>query len=210
MESLEILRGSDGFGSIPMSGSTPLMGKYQEPLENVQRLAMLLQSAQRNALESVQELISKNGPSSTKAEISTEEALFDARLKAKVATSTIATHLTREWRDRFFGQVDALLDKDEWDARDVPVTEASFRTFLRLVVFLGNANRPGLAATSHGNLLAIWRNRDNRLTLECKPNDSVKWIVSRQIDEADPRLETAAGETIVARLPKILRPFGWF
>lgn len=145
----------------------------------------------------------------TRSVTSLDERLFDARASFKVITSRYAMHLGTDWRDRLFSQVDRLLDADDWDPRDAPVTPESVRTFLRLMVFL-KCRRPGLGASIDGNLIASWSTQQNYLTIVCRPNDELRWTVSVTTDG---RRETAAGTTMLTRLPAVLSaydPNQWF
>jgi hypothetical protein len=139
---------------------------------------------------------------------SLEERLFESKSKAKQLTALIAMHLHRGWRDSFFRQVDNLLDADEWDDRDIPVVEASFRTFLRLIIFLKAEIRPGLSATSNGELMATWRNGDSRLTVYCRPFDQLRWVARKPSTGDQTGPEMVAGETTISRLPNYLASFG--
>ncbi|PZV34336.1 hypothetical protein B5V02_32845 [Mesorhizobium kowhaii] len=117
--------------------------------------------------------------------------------------------LSSDWRARLFRQVDSLLDAEEWDEDDKPVVSGSSLTFIRMLIFL-KARRPGLGATNDGNLVASWTTGSNRLTIVCKPDDSVRWVVSTQTDVG---CETAAGQTTILRLPVVLQPYNpqqWF
>jgi len=144
------------------------------------------------------------------SEAALEVELFDALLKFKVSTSQVAMHLDRGWRSRLFAQLDSLLDKESWEPLDRPPRLESFATFLRMIIFLRPQRRPGLGATSKGELIATWSVGADRLTIECLPQDLVRWTVSVTIN--DDR-ERAAGITPVARLKEVLRPYGparWF
>jgi hypothetical protein len=103
-----------------------------------------------------------------------------------------------------------LLDAENWDSGDDVTTEASFTTLLRMVLFLGG-HRPGLGITGTGNFIATWTENGDRLTIECLPNDHVRWVLVQNLDG---QRETAAGETTVPRLPEVLRPYDpptrWF
>lgn len=139
-----------------------------------------------------------------------EGQLFDSRAAFKIEVATIAMHLDGDWRSKLFGQIDQLLDKDEWDPDDVPVTHRASTTFLRMILFLRPSRRPGLGATQHGSLVATWSNDNNRLTLVCEPGDRVRWIVTSTRD-GEP--ESASGSTVVSRLPAVLLPYEpvqWF
>ncbi|AZO46918.1 MAG: hypothetical protein EOS54_09490 [Mesorhizobium sp.] len=136
--------------------------------------------------------------------------LANSKAIFKVTTNTVAMHrLSADWRERLFKQIDSLLDADEWDENDKPIVSGSSQTFIRMLIFL-NARRPGLGATSDGSLIATWTTGENRLTIICKPNDWVRWVVSTRTDSG---CETAAGQTKIARLPIVLEAYSpqqWF
>jgi hypothetical protein len=138
------------------------------------------------------------------------EQLFDALAQFKIRTSQVAMHLDREWRSKLFAQFDSLLSVEDWEPLDEPPTIKSFATFLRLVIFLKPERRPGLGATSKGEMIATWSVGSDQLTIECLPQDLVRWNVSVTI--GDDR-ERAAGITPVSRLPAVLAPYvpdRWF
>lgn len=146
----------------------------------------------------------------TKAQKSLEERLYDALAAFKVRTSSVAMHMDTDWRDKLFGQLDSLLDAEEWDAEDLPPDLHSFGTFLRMLLNMRPERRPGLAASSDGHLIATWTVGKDRLTVECLPNDEVRWLLSRCLDG---ETERAAGLTVIARLPEVLAPYNpakWF
>ena len=141
---------------------------------------------------------------------STAERLHDALTMAKVKTSEVVMHLDGEWRDRLFAQLDDLLDIEDWHEDDEPLLDESFGTFLRLILHQKPKRRPGLGLSHRGHLIAAWTAGADRLTLECAPKDTVRWVLSCEVDG---ERERAAGETHVARLPEILRPYRperWF
>jgi hypothetical protein len=138
------------------------------------------------------------------------ERLYDSLAAAKVMTAQVAMYLDREWRDRLFAQLDSLLDIEEWHEDESPVEPGSFRTFLRMILYLKPKRRPGLGLSQSGNLIAAWTQGTDRLTLELLNGDSVRWVLSCGIDG---QRERAAGETYVGRLPEVLmsyRPARWF
>lgn len=137
--------------------------------------------------------------------------LFDARAAFKLKTATLAVaHFTNEERGRLFKQLDSLFDADSWDSDDVVTTDLSFTTLLRMTLFLGG-RRPALGVTGLGNFIATWTEGSDRLTIECKPDDQVRWVLVQSLDG---QRESAAGETTVRRLPEVLRPYDpahrWF
>jgi hypothetical protein len=150
-----------------------------------------------------------SGPSAASKK-SIEEQLYDALSAFKVRTATIAMHLDRDWRSRLFEQLDSLLATQDWEPEDETPTLASFSTFIRMLVFLKPDRRPGLGATSDGRLIATWTVGDDRLTMECWPNDIMRWHLSTLIDG---ERERAAAETPISRLGAVLAPYNpqrWF
>jgi hypothetical protein len=131
-------------------------------------------------------------------------ALFDALVGFKLKTSRLASaHFTKPDRDKLFKQLDSLFDTDSWDISDTIASGASFETLLRMVLFLGG-RRPALGLTSAGNFIASWTEGSDRLTIECKPNDQVRWVLNQVISG---EREIFAGETNSARLPKFFSPY---
>ncbi|MGH8556487.1 MAG: hypothetical protein ACRESZ_03295 [Methylococcales bacterium] len=139
-----------------------------------------------------------------------EERLYDACASCKIKMSTVAMHLNPEWRSRFFSQLDSLMDFENWEKDDRPVTEVSFTTLLRMILLIRPERRPGLGSTSEGNILAAWTVEQDRLTIECLPKDEVRWVLSRCFDG---KRESAAGKVSLPRLNAVLTPYNpdrWF
>ncbi len=140
---------------------------------------------------------------------SLEEQLYESRAACKIRISAIAMHLPPDWRTRFFSQIDNLLDIDSWDFDDRPATAESFATLLRMILFI-RGRRPGLGATASGNFIATWTVGRDELTIECKPDDQVRWVLVRDLEG---QRESAAGETALPRLLDVLQPYDpqrWF
>ena len=141
---------------------------------------------------------------------SLEERLYDARALCKIKTSEVAMHLDNEWRVRFFSQLDNLMDIENWEDDDTPVTLTSFTTLLRMLTSIKPGRRPGLGSSSGGNIIAAWTIESDRLTIECLPGDRVRWVLSRVIDG---NRESGAGEVTLTRLQAVLFPYNpdrWF
>lgn len=139
-----------------------------------------------------------------------EERLYNARALCKIKTAAVAMHLDSEWRSRFFSQLDSLMDFENWEKEDLPITEASFTTLLRMILLIQPARRPGLGSTSEGNIIAAWTVDKDRLTIECLPHDEVHWVLSRYLDG---NRESAAGHVALSRLLAVLAPYNperWF
>lgn len=144
------------------------------------------------------------------SEPSLEEALFDQRVALKLVGADFSAHLDQVWRAGLFRQLDNLLDAEEWDLSDKMPSPESFRTFLRMIVHNKPARRPGLAATSDGKIIATWTEGRDRLTIECLPDDTLRWVLTKYVDGE--RL-SSANTAPVRRLREILAPFhpeSWF
>lgn len=141
---------------------------------------------------------------------SKEEQLYDALAQFKVYTSQVAMHFKGDWRQRFFKQLDNLLDAENWEDADTVPNMASFVTLLRLLLAIEPEKRPGLGATATGTIVATWRDGDSRLLVECQSADKIRWSLSLPGIDG---LERAAGVSNLLRLCAILAPYEpqrWF
>jgi hypothetical protein len=141
---------------------------------------------------------------------SVSEQLHDALGGAKILLSQVSMHLSKEWRDKLFRQLDALLDADSWDEADKVLDNGSFSTFLRMVLYQKLERRPALGISNRGHLLADWTVSGESLTVEFFPNDEVRWVLTHVVDG---ERESAAGQTQVGRLERVLAPYEperWF
>ena len=142
--------------------------------------------------------------------VSLEDRLYESRAFCKTKMAEVAMYLPSDWRSRFFSQLDNLMDIDNWEEDDSPITAASFTTLLRMLLLIWPVRRPGLGATSKGHIIATWTAENDRLTIECLPKDNVRWVLSRYIEG---NRESAAGEISVTRLLAVLSPYDpkcWF
>lgn len=133
-----------------------------------------------------------------------EEQIFDRLVAFKVSTSQLAMHLHEAWRGGLFNQLDDLLDANDWDFEDRLPTVASFKTFLRMIIALGEIRRPSLGATSNGDIIAAWQHEKDRLTVECLPNDQIRWVVRRTLRG---ERVTVAGKNSSSLLLEVLAPY---
>ena len=138
------------------------------------------------------------------------EKLYDALARVKLLTAQVAMHLDTEWRSRMFEQLDDLLDAEDWHEDDDPINASSFETFLRMVIFHNPSRRPGFGVSNRGYLIAAWTSGSDRLTIEFRSNDMVRWVLSCEVDG---ETERASADTPVRRLMEVLAPYNpprWF
>ncbi|MBW8303008.1 MAG: hypothetical protein K0M78_03510 [Brevundimonas sp.] len=133
-----------------------------------------------------------------------EERIFDRLVAFKVNTSQLAMHLQEAWRSGLFKQLDYLLDADDWDYEDRLPTVESFKTFLRMIIALGEVRRPSLGSTSAGDIIAAWTQGQDRLTVECLSDDQVRWVVRRNLRGES---VTVAGKNSSSLLLEVLAPY---
>lgn len=197
--------------NVPQIQARPFVGAGMRTTERVGQYAANLLQTDYSLQEAALSYLEGKNPSAHTATVNHGERasdliteLFNSRVSGKVATARIAMHLNKAWRDGFFRQLDELLDPEEWEPEDRPVSDASFRTFLRTIIHLGATRRPGIGATADGELIASWRRDDARLVIINFANDRVGWSISRVVDGEK---EVATGKASSVRLPQILTGF---
>lgn len=142
---------------------------------------------------------------------SIEKSLSDNCTALKFITSIYGvSHIDPELKSQLFFQIDWLLNSEHWEEGDNFADEASFKSLIRFILNSGLLRPPSLGLSDGGNLLASWINGDDRLVLECLPNDRFKWLVSCVYDGEKERV---AGESpSLLRLLNSLEPYknaGW-
>jgi hypothetical protein len=185
--------------------TVPSLGTSKDSASTVQKL---LDLRQRMETPAYSRTLTRTAIGSAAKTI--EELLFDKRAALKLKTAAVAMHLDREWRSSLFRELDGLLDVESWDRDDQLANDSSFFTFLRMIIFVAPARRPGLGLTYSGNMIAAWTAGRNRLTIECLPRDQVRWVLARFVDD---ECERAAGISPVHRIPEVLAPYTpeiWF
>jgi hypothetical protein len=136
---------------------------------------------------------------------SIEDNLRKARATCKVKISSLTMHFSEEWRHGLFAQIDDLLDPENWDSEDRILDMGTFTTFLRLLVSLKEARRPGIGITYNGAIISAWTTKSGaRLTVECRPADHIRWMVSHEIDG---EIEVASGSTTIHRFLDQIAPY---
>lgn len=144
------------------------------------------------------------------AALSLDERLFDAKAGCKIKISEVSMYFPDEWRKGLYSQLDSLMDSENWEEDETPVTTVSFSTLLRMLALIKPTRRPGLASSSAGNIIAAWSSGESRLTIECLPGDSVRWVLSHIVDGIR---ESAAGVVQLTRVQAVLSPYNpdrWF
>lgn len=139
-----------------------------------------------------------------------KDLLFDATANVKILTSQVAMHMEKSCRENLFKQIDLLHKMDEWEIEDKPVNKASFSTFLKAMLSIKPTRLPGLGLNFEGFLIAAWNVNKDRLIVEFQPNDKVRLVLSRHLDE---EIERTSSQTTVSRLFECLAPYNpayWF
>jgi hypothetical protein len=140
-----------------------------------------------------------------------EHRLFNVVAALKIAVSEVSMHLPSEWRKVLFEKIDDLHEPDDWEDSDRLADLESFKTFLRTVLQQGPMKRMSLGISDDGRILAGWTRDKDSLSLAFLANDVIRWSVVRHLDGGE--MESAAGQTTLARLREVLRPYEpevWF
>src|SRR5690606_37539004 len=62
------------------------------------------------------------------------EQLYNAKAACKIKISEISMYLSNDLRSRFFTQIDNLMDPENWEEDDEPITTESFTTLLKMLL----------------------------------------------------------------------------
>ena len=132
-----------------------------------------------------------------------EWTLANAAFDLKVFFSQFSMHLSPQWREGLFRQLDEILDCETWEEDEKLPDSAGWKTLLRLVIYYKFKVRPGLGFRE-GHPLIMWTNEDTRITLECRSADKIHWVASRRVDQ---EMDIAAGESTISMLRDHLTAF---
>jgi len=138
------------------------------------------------------------------------EKLFDKAVELKLIARNVAMHFNEYWQGGLFRQLDSLLDEDGWSFEDKLPESSSFKCFLRMIIHNSPKVRPGIGASHDGNIIASWTVDRDRLTVECLPNDTVRWVITKYVN--GDRI-SGAGSSPVKLLRTYLSPYEperWF
>jgi hypothetical protein len=132
---------------------------------------------------------------------SLEQDLATLLMAAQRELRSVAMHLAPEFVVRTLRQLRNLLDPAEWDEEDARLSLPSFRSFVRAMVVLQPLERPMLAISNNGNVVAMWGAGDARLSLEHLDGDELRWFVRQNVNGHH---DTAAGVTNIALVEGII------
>ena len=140
------------------------------------------------------------------------EQLWDNRAALKEITAKYsASHLDSAFRKKLFFQIDWLLNFEEWEAGERLADIDSYKTLIKFILNANLATTPYLGLSENGLLLASFISDKGKLTIECMPNEKVKYIAAYLSDGKQKR---AAGDAeSIKDLLDLLYPFknaGWF
>ena len=126
--------------------------------------------------------------------------------------SEISMHLPTGFAAGLNRQFANLMDDDAWEDDDELVSPEAVTAFILTLLSTRTKRRPGIGTNGRGSITGSWTNGDNRLTIECLPNERVRLILSRRRDNGD--VERAAFEEMrPERIRAVLAPFNpevWF
>ena len=129
-----------------------------------------------------------------------------------VRISEISMHLPKGFAAGLNRQFANLMDDDAWEDDDELVSPEAVTAFILTLLSTRTKRRPGIGTNGRGSITGSWTNGDNRLTIECLPNERVRLILSRRRDNGD--VERAAFEEMrPERIRAVLAPFNpevWF
>jgi hypothetical protein len=120
---------------------------------------------------------------------SLEECLFDNAAILKIDFAHIAMHLSWEWRQVIFKQLDRLLDPANWEDDSSLIERAPFMTFLRFVIYAAPTRFPSLGVSPKGHILAAWL---------CPPQQIAVEFLAADKAAATFLIQTARSKEIVA------------
>jgi hypothetical protein len=109
-----------------------------------------------------------------------EASVFENRTNLKLATSSVAMHLTAGDRGTLFACIDRLLDISEWEDESSHIDEDGYRTFLRFMIYAHLRRLPNLGVAPNGALLAGWQHEDKSVHVEFFPGDQCTALVRFQ------------------------------
>lgn len=119
--------------------------------------------------------------------------------------ASVGQYIDNVWRISIIARIRELLDPEDWDNDAILPSIDSFKTFLRMAVYVNPSRRPGLAIAPNGNFVAIWANGSDRMFVETRPKDRMRWVLSKQ-SKAEP--DIASGEAGIHRILDVTQPYG--
>jgi hypothetical protein len=141
-----------------------------------------------------------------------EQTLRQRRLeKIQVLISGMSMHLPKGFAAGLNDQFATMLADDVWEDGDEFPSMRSVTVFLLVLFATGTKVRPGIGTNGRGSITAFWREGENRLTIDCLPTGSTRWVLTRV--NSTGQAERAAAECLPERIRDVLnayRPEVWF
>lgn len=115
-----------------------------------------------------------------------EGRIFNALVSLKVAVSQYAMHLSHEERHRIFGELDCVINTEDWHEGDELPKLNAFQDFLKWMIYSKYFKWISIGASDDGSLLVAWKTK--RVLLSAKfsgksGQEAVRW--SAQITSKD-------------------------
>lgn len=129
----------------------------------------------------------------------------------QLVISSISMHLPKGFAVGLNGQFANMMAEDTWEDDDALPSILSLKAFLLTLISTHATQRPGIGTNGRGSITAVWRNGENRLTIDCLPSGNTRWVLTRV--NANGVVERAAAECQPHRLSEVLNAYGpevWF
>ena len=141
-----------------------------------------------------------------------EQTLRQKRLQdIQIMMSGASMHLPKGFTSGLNNQFANMMADDAWEEGDELPSLRSLKAFLLMLITTGATHRPGIGTNGGGSISAFWRDGQNRLTVDCLPSGTIRWVLTRENENGE--IERAAAECHPARLRDVLNPFRpevWF
>jgi hypothetical protein len=104
-----------------------------------------------------------------------EERVFNSLVSLKVAVSQYAMHLSTEERQRLFGELDSVINTEDWHEEDQLPAIDSFRDFLKWMIYSKYNKWISIGVSDDGLLQVAWKTTGVLLTALFAGKEFVRW-----------------------------------
>jgi hypothetical protein len=123
-----------------------------------------------------------------------------ALVELKTATAQYAMHLSAAQREAVFGQLENIINVDDWYEEDIFPKLGAFKDLLAWSIYAAVPQWHSLGVDDDGDVLVAWHSDEMTLTANFDGNRLVRWT-SRYKDEGD-NAAHAAGDCSLRQFAK--------